>query len=184
MQQGIVLFSRFITEDLFVQTLTHLAIGAAIGAVAFPHQPIVQLACVAASVGPDVVMMPLFALDKLQGRQPLTRQGPIVLTLKELSHSVFLCGACGLIGTLLMLPIVTAFALGWLVHIVIDILTHADPKFQAVGDPNYIWPLGSLRRFGVWEYRIATGQLWPLKPFELLVLIAACGIAVLGWVIR
>jgi hypothetical protein len=129
-------------------------------------------------------MMPLFALDKLRGRQPLVRQGPIVLTLKELSHSIFLCGACGLIGMLLVLPVVTAFALGWLVHIVIDILTHADPKFQAIGDPHYIWPVGSLRSWGVWEYRIETGQLWPLKPLELQVLIASSAMAVVGWVVR
>lgn len=165
-----------------MQTVTHLAIGAFIGAAAFRHQPLAQLACVAASVGPDVVMMPLFALDKLRGRKPLLKQGPLLLVLKELSHSLFLALLCLLAGAQSGQVLVTAFAVGWLAHIVIDVLTHADPEFQALGDPHYIWPVGSLRGFGIWEYRIATGQLWPLKPTERRVLIGCTILTLILWI--
>jgi membrane-bound metal-dependent hydrolase YbcI (DUF457 family) len=167
-----------------VQTITHVTIGTMLGAFTFPHQPLLQAACVLASIGPDTVMMPLFALDKLRGKQPLANQGKIVLVLKELSHSLFLSAACLVLGALCKQSIIVAFGFGWFAHIVIDILTHADPKFQAIGDPHYIWPVGSLQKFGIWEYRIETGQLWPLKPFELLVLVFTAALTVAGWIIH
>lgn len=167
-----------------MQTVTHLAVGAAIGAVYFPHDHLAQVACVTASIWPDLVMMPLYALDTLRGRRPLAKQGRTLLFLKELSHSVFLSAAVLIAGIVVDRSLVLAFGIGWIVHVVIDVLTHGDPKFQAYGDPNYIWPLGSLRQWAIWEYRIETGQLWPLKPLELFVLIGSSGIALLGWIVR
>ena len=66
----------------------------------------------------------------------------------------------------------------------VDVLTHGDPYFQAYGDPHYIAPFGSLRKLGVWDYRIEVGQLWPIKPFEMFVLMVCAMLTPLAWVVH
>ena len=126
-------------------------------------------------------MVPTFVFDRLAGRQPLLKQPPWLLAVKELSHSILFSLAIVMIGEWLhQLPIL-AFGVGMLLHVVIDILTHGEPSFQDIGDPHYLWPFCSLRRFGIWEYRIKTGQLWPVKPFEFAVLASSFFGAVYFW---
>ena len=76
---------------------------------------------------------------------------------------------------------VIAFGAGWVSHIVIDILTHGDPRFQAFGDPHYIWPVGNLRGLGIWEYRIKVGQLWPVKAGEAATILLCCELTFYFW---
>lgn len=167
-----------------MQTFTHLPIGTLIGALAFPDQPLAQIACVVAAVGPDIVMVPTFALDKLRGKQPLANQSRFVIVAKELSHSLLLAIACVVLGLLLDQSLITAFGIGWVSHVAVDILTHGDPYFQSYGDPHYTWPFGSLRRWGIWDYRIRVGQLWPLKPIELYILITCSAVTLLVWLVH
>lgn len=147
----------------------------------FPGQPLAQLACLVSSVGPDVVMAPQFFLDKMRGKQPLLEQGPFLLAIKEMSHSLILAIASVALGLWLHQPLITAFGVGWVGHIVVDILTHGDPTFQALGDPHYIAPLGSLRKAGVWEYRIKTGQTWPVKDGEAATIVLSSELTLYFW---
>ncbi len=156
-----------------MQTYTHIPIGALVGALAFPHDLRLQLACIAASVAPDLVMIPTYLMDRAGGKQPLAQQSKWLLILKECSHSLLLCLALAVLALTRGSDLLSAVSVGWLVHIVVDIFSHGDPRFQVYGDPHYLWPFGSLRAMGVCDYRIAVGQLWPVKPFELAVLIAS-----------
>lgn len=151
-----------------MQTYTHIPIGALTGAVAFPGQPLAQVVCIVAAILPDVVMIPTFVLDRIAGRQPLVAQPLWLLWIKEISHSLILSFAVLSVGLLLYEPLILALGLGWLSHVLVDIFTHGDPRFQSA-DPHYAWPLGSLRKLGRWDYRIKTGALWPVKPLEMLV---------------
>lgn len=161
-----------------MQTYTHASIGALIGLAYFPHQPVAQLLCIGAAVAPDIVMMPTFLLDRMPGRQALTNQPRWLLATKELSHSLPLSAGMLLIGLHRNWPLLIAIGIGWLSHVIIDMLTHGNPCFQE-NDPHYIWPFGSLRKIGVWDYRIQTGQLWPVRPFELIILVSTSMVAVI-----
>lgn len=131
----------------------------------WPNAHLVQAACVAGAISPDVVWV-----YRKAGRLPLSQPPPWLLWLIELSHSFWLWSAILLAGIWFgkMAPI--GLALGGLSHVMIDVLTHGNPKFQRF-DPQYLWPIADLRGLATWDYRLVPGKLWPLKPFELTVLL-------------
>jgi membrane-bound metal-dependent hydrolase YbcI (DUF457 family) len=148
-----------------VQTYTHLAIGAFVGTLLYPHQPLMELAVAAGAIAPDLVMVPQFIFDKMSGREPLAKQSPILKILLGPSHSIPTWAGLAAIGFYFS-PLLWAFAIGGLFcHIAIDLFTHGDPRLN-FQDPPYLWPLPNTIHIGRWDYRIENGRLWPLKPFE------------------
>lgn len=160
-----------------MHTYTHLDIGINLGLTLFPHSPLKQAACAVASVLPDLVMVPKFVMDKCRGRPPLEYQSPMLMALKQCSHSLVLWMLVGIVAMLVQDPlgsIVLAFSIGGVSHVVIDILTHKDQKYRQ-HEATYLWPLpGSLQGLAVYEYRIGTGILLPKLP-ELILNIALVG---------
>lgn len=154
-----------------MQTHSHLVIGAFVGVVAFPHQPLLQAACAFGAVVPDLPMVLPYVADKMQGRVPLARQPAWLLWAKNVSHHVVLWTAAVLIGLspAWWAPIVFAYGLGGTSHVIVDVFTHGDPAFNSQ-DALYLWPVQK-RPFNIgrWDYRLGTGVLWPLKPFEAVV---------------
>lgn len=169
-----------------MQTYTHAAIGAALGAAFFPGDYVAEAALVTASVAPDLVMVPAFLVDKLAGRKPLEYQTEELMVLKEMSHSVVLwSGFLALVWLFGLIAPLYAFALGGLAHVVVDVFTHGSgPKENRPfweTDLAFMWPLPlDLRPLGLWEYRKDAGDLTP-KAFELFVLIASLFLATLLW---
>jgi len=153
-----------------LHTVTHLAIAAFGVSLLWPNADLLQAACVAGAVLPDVVMVPTFISDRMAGRLPLSRPPQLLLWLIEISHSLWLWSAILLAGIWFGTMVPIGFALGGLCHVMIDVLTHGNPIFQRF-DPQYLWPIADLRGLAAWDYRIVPGKLWPLKPFELTVLL-------------
>ena len=155
-----------------MQTYTHLLIGLVTGKALFPDNIWVQGACATGAILPDLVMVPKFALDRIRGKKPMTQQSDRLMAIKEMSHSLPLWVAIGLIGLFplgMMQSHVLAFSLGGVSHIATDILSHRDYQYRKY-DLTYMWPLPfSLYGFAPWEYRKGHGDLSP-KPLEAVVI--------------
>jgi hypothetical protein len=170
-----------------LQTYTHLAMGAAVGAALFPHEPLVQAACLAGAVIPDAPMITLFGLDKLSGRPPMAYQSPIWILAKNLCQDLILWVLIGLVGWLyrydgILGSVLIALGVNGAIHVVVDRYSHGDPKFQE-NDGSYLWPFATWHRTG-WDYRIRIGQLWPTKRAEAFVIAACVLVTVLGWIFK
>lgn len=138
---------------------------------------------IAGAIAPDLVMVPMFLMDKVRGKQPMTKQGPDIMALKELSHSIP-------VWLLAMLLVIIIFPHGILAQlgfvftlsglfggVLPDIPTHSEERFKET-DCTFLYPANSFFKhtLGIdrirwpnenWEYRYDHGILWPLKPFEL-----------------
>lgn len=165
-----------------MQTYTHALIGGALGAMIFDSVP-KQVVLIVGSVLPDLVMVPLFILDKIKGRKALAEQGYLTRNSKEISHSLPLSLFCllstGLFSWNTYTDLLAVFFMAMATHIVMDGLTHCGEKYKTT-DQSCLWPwkspkLGSI--CGIWEYRYDHGVLKP-KPLELLI----CVIATLIWI--
>ena len=149
---------------------THLVVGACIGALVFDHNYAAVVACTTGAVAPDTVMIPPFIVDKLRGWQPLAQQGPLLLLLKNLSHSVPLWMILCIVGWYTH-PLIFALAIGGLSHPLIDMFTHGNPELNEQ-DSRYFWPVQKNPwNIGTWDYRYRPGDLWPIKPLEKIVLV-------------
>lgn len=143
---------------------------------------VVWSVCFLGAIAPDMVMVPMFLRDKLQGRQPMTKQGPLMMVLKEISHSIPVWLA--LLGVTISMmnegavrDISILFLIAGIVGGVIpDIPTHSEERFRET-DCTFLYPLGPLTKAFIgtdtlrwksdrWEYRIGHGVLWPLKSWE------------------
>jgi len=171
-------------KESLLQTYTHLVIGSCLGAALFPHQPLAQCACVVGAISPDLVMVPSYLLDKLQGRTPLGHQSVWLLFAKNVSHHVFLWGAMILLGygTWWFASVLFACGIGGMSHIMTDVLTHGDSRFNEY-DCRYLWPI-QRRAFNIgrWDYRSGVGTLWPPKPVEGVVLLMCIGGTITFWI--
>ena len=162
-----------------MQTYTHAAIGAAVGAMLFPNNFVLQGACAAGAMAPDLVMVPQYLIDVAAGRKPMTVQSKRFILIKELSHSLPLwaitAAVCMLLAVQLWPGFFTAIlwagAVGGLSHLPIDVLTHTSPRF-AKEDLGMLWPFKTRLQVGGWDYRKDYGNLTP-KPFEVFVLVAS-----------
>ena len=162
-----------------MQTYTHLAIGSALGAALFPHDVTLQALCVTGSIIPDLVMVPNYVMDKLAGKNPLAKRPYWMWIPLEISHSVFLW--TGLLVAGAKWPIALPLGLGGLVHVLIDIGSHADSRIR-MHNIWYAWPFFNLQTAGFWDYRWSTQtKLWPPKPFEALVLFVAITTTLILW---
>lgn len=161
-----------------MQTYTHMVIGGAVGAVCFLHEPVAQAAFILGAVIPDVPMIMLFGLDRIAGRSPLVEQSKGWIFAKNICQSFFLWAGF-LIGGLLGSASLLALGLSGLVHILIDVLTHGDSKYNG-NDGTYAWPL-HLESIAGWDYRHGTGILWPPKIFEATVLCVGIVVIVTSW---
>ena len=167
-----------------MQTYSHAAIGAALGALVFPDNASAQATCIAASVAVDFPMAYQYAQDNFHSRQPLMHPSCGVLEVNEASHSLplwLLLGLCSL-----FLPDMFKWtAIGGMAHVIIDVLTHGKGKREQrpfwLTDVTFMWPLPlDLRLLGVWEYRYGHGILRP-KPLELLVLLISAATTLCLW---
>jgi membrane-bound metal-dependent hydrolase YbcI (DUF457 family) len=151
-----------------MQTYTHGFFGMAGGALLFPNNPIVQIAFIAGSVAPDLVMIPKFVLDKVRGRPPMEEQSDTLMLLKNVSHSIPLWLVGLVVGWLyqpsMLAMLLFACALGGLIHPLIDRPTHCDPEYRDT-ENTYLWPLpfdlNDIKWLSLWEYRSRHGDLWP-----------------------
>jgi hypothetical protein len=142
----------------------------------------VWLVCFLGAIAPDMVMVPMFLRDKLQGRQPMTSTGPIMMAIKEISHSIpvwllLLMIALYFVNNSAPRDMFMLFITAGLVGGVIpDIPTHSEERFRET-DCTFLYPFGPLTRVLIgtetlrwksnrWEYRIDHGVLWPLKTWE------------------
>lgn len=138
--------------------------------------------CFLGAIAPDMVMVPMFLRDKLQGRQPMTEQGILTMTLKEISHSIpvwsILLGiVIGLMNEGVIRDMCILFLIAGIIGGVIpDIPTHSEERFRAT-DCTFLYPFGPLTKALIgtdtlrwksdrWEYRIDFGIPWPLKSWE------------------
>lgn len=171
-----------------MQTYTHAAMGATLGALIFPQSPSVQMVCVVASTAPDLPLVVQYFVDLVVSRRPMTRQSTTLCLLTEISHSLPLWVSLALAAYFVPLKlqtIVLAAACSGFVHIITDILTHGvGPKEDRpfwLTDVRFTWPLpGDLRPFGLWEYRYGAGVLRP-KSFEVAVLLLCLTTALVQW---
>lgn len=159
---------------------THAVAGIFTSSVFLQNNPTIQggdaiLVIVAGIIGaiiPDLVMAPLFLYDKLTGRPPMSKQGNVVIFLKEFSHSILLWMILlnNFQEYLQYRDVFTVFAFGGLSHLATDLLTHA--KKDVGADQSFTFPFNYLGfkvrwPFESWDYRYGTGILWPLKPWEM-----------------
>ncbi len=137
--------------------------------------------CFLGAIAPDMVMVPMFLRDKLQGRQPMTQQGRLIMATKEISHSLpvwlsLLCIASWMKGGMLQDVLILFLTAGILGGILPDIPTHSEERYRDT-DCTFLYPLGPMAKIilgtdtlrwmsAKWEYRIDFGILWPLKPWE------------------
>lgn len=171
-----------------MQTYSHALTGAALGAMIFQHEPVLQIGCVIGSVSPDMTLAVQYAIDLVLGRPPMTQQGKLAMLLKEIAHSIpvwLLALMLGWVFREMIGNVLLAFALGGITHIIVDVLTHGTgprksrPYWDT--DLKFVWPLPiDLRPLGLWEYRKAPGDLTP-KPFELGVDLVAAIFALVYW---
>lgn len=191
-----------------VQTYTHAALGAAIAstvvAANLADQPAaadwlpesvwvagIYLVAIAGAVTPDVPMFVKFLWDKWRGVQLFMEQGPLLMVLKEGSHSLplwllaWVWAVSGLVVSH-QTPLYPAFlvsalfvASGILAGVLPDIPTHSEERFRDT-DCTFLWPLpGSLRWPNEkWEYRYDHGVVTQVKPFELTLIIGSLAYAV------
>lgn len=170
---------------------THVVAGAWIAEMVLLSSPIsftqtesvlIMGAGIVGAVAPDLVMVPMFVMDKIRGRQPMTEQGPVIMALKELSHSIPIWSM--MLFVTLFIPrsiysqVMSMFMVsGLLGGILPDIPTHSEEKYKDT-DCTFLYPFNGFFKWmrGVdrirwpndtWEYRYGHGVLWPLKPFEL-----------------
>lgn len=159
-----------------MQTYTHLAMGTALGLGLCPDQPLAIAALMVGSIAPDLSMVPAFMWDKLHGRQPLAVQTAMTMFLKNIGHNVAIWGMAVAAGTLMpasIFAIFLAFGLGGMIHILLDMFSHNDPKFRET-EAKYLWPITNEHiGIGSWDYRRGAGILWPPKWPEELVLIVS-----------
>ncbi|MBX4200293.1 hypothetical protein KW790_02435 [Candidatus Parcubacteria bacterium] len=162
-----------------MQTYTHGVLGALAGAVFFPHEPTVQIACIMGSMAPDGFTFVKYALDKMQGRPPFSNWSRLPWFI-EATHS-FVVGAILVILALLSgtwaIPSVRGFLLSAIfLHVLVDVFTHIAPEYKDT-DATYLWPLpGSLRPSFGWEYRrpkVNGGHNIKLKPVEGMIIAIA-----------
>jgi hypothetical protein len=173
-----------------VQSYTHLAIGATVGAMVFPHLPEVQLACLVGAVAPDVPTALLYGLDRLSGRRPLSHQPKGWILVKNICQNIFLWVAVALTGLTLGLlhwppsivaTMLVALGVNGAIHVIVDSFTHGNPELQKE-DGWFAWPVSRWQRVG-WDYRINVGQLWPPKTFEKYVLVFCLFSTIFLWVL-
>ncbi len=170
--------------------------GTAIGGAVLlaSHDPVLGQCALAGTVmgnvTPDIPTFGQWALDKFYYKRPVFSGGenqPFFLLTKETSHS-FVIELLLLIGLQYQSePIGTFFvalSLGMILHTFIDCLTHCDPIWNST-DNSCIWPiypyftklkLGEV--MGIEDYRYSAGELFHLKPFEKVVLIASVVITI------
>jgi membrane-bound metal-dependent hydrolase YbcI (DUF457 family) len=157
-----------------MQIYTHAAVGAALGLVFIPEQwGLVALGAVA----PDLVMGPTFVRDRAAARRPLAAQPPWLRRAKELSHSTFLWAFALWWGAHTGNPAVAALGFGGVSHVVLDALSHGDPHIN-YQDHQLLYPFKSQHAILLWDYRYdSSARLWPIKPPELVVLMASVVLA-------
>lgn len=185
-----------------MQTYTHLAVGTAIGGllahIAPTEQTLVVTATVIGAGMPDVpIAFQMLADMFYHKRAPFSEahNQPGWMLAKEVSHShpVFftLTVLFGFVSvttyTNLGVPLimmVTGFLYGVNSHILIDELTHCGKEYKET-DQSCFWPLyphviknKASELIGIAEYRLSAGALWPLKPFELVTLVASAIVAI------
>lgn len=165
-----------------MQTYTHLVAGAALGSLIFPDAPLGVGLCAVGGVVPDLIMVPNFVSDTLQGKVPLAHQPRWLRVGKEISHSTFFWTILLWAGRWFNNPMLMALALGGVSHVVIDMYTHGDLALNQK-DHHILWPLPSPHSIGSWDYRYRTGALWPIKPPEQWFL-GICTGMLLVWVAR
>lgn len=178
-----------------MQTYTHLAIGAALGTLAYRNDPLAQLCCVIGAGGSDVGFALEFAAHKFKGLAPMKQKRPRWLReIGEAAHSLPLwfavLVAIWFSADTRLFVLALAFEVGWISHIVVDVLTHGggkDGKKFSETDVTFMWPLNhiseraDLRPLAIAEYRIDHGVLWPLKPFEQNTLLACVAVTSAVW---
>ncbi len=157
-----------------MHTITHAAIGSLIAAAALRGNLLAQATCVVGAVLPDVPMFWPYTRDLLSGRPPLAEQSIELRRAKDIAHSAPYWSALGVasaIGALVFPALLPALTLcvGVLSHIIIDRYTHGDRRLNQ-DDANELHPYQVERRDG-WDYRTATGELYPRKRFEQVVLV-------------
>ena len=175
-----------------MQTYTHLAVGAAIGATLFPHDYVAQAGCIVGAASSDVAFALEYASDRIKGLKPFASRPWVIREIGEAAHSVPVL--LFFVATVAMdqnsvphdiASFLSALSVGWISHILIDMFTHGGDmsqhgKMLAATDVSYLWPLNKIDPMvriqpRVWEYRYDHGVLWPLKPFEQLVLYSSIG---------
>lgn len=160
-----------------MQTYTHFTVSLAAGIALFPDDYLAQGIFVAGSVLPDMPSAVKMVLDKAHGKKPFADmdKSPLV---NNIFHSFFVWAGIVLVCITARdldtpAPTMTpffAFALGGLLHCIMDIMTHSGERFSKT-DQRILWPFNIATK-GFWEYRYDHGILRP-KPFELAVNIAA-----------
>lgn len=165
-----------------MQTYTHMLAGAFIGASFFEGNLLAQAACAIGAVLPDVVQVPKYVLDLVQGRQPLAKVSPRIIRLKNAAHSIVIWVILFALALATGVPTIIALAAGGLSHPLIDCLTHSDEKYRHV-EAGFLWPfpLKLAQYTGIWDYRIDHGVLRP-KPLEAVVDIVLVIGTVVMWV--
>lgn len=163
-----------------MHTITHAATGLLIGAIAFPHNPLLQTLCVVGSNIPDTVLLSGW-MKSLRTKQKPEHNKSIS---KEISHSLLVWSvASG--ASLAWFPNAVPIVITPLLHVVLDTLSHGrgmDPQFQSC-DAGMLWPLRKrINNFigYVWEYRRKDGRAsWPPKPLELGVISCSLALALI-----
>ena len=164
-----------------MQTFTHAVVGVALGSLLFPESPVLTACLVFGSVAPDLVLVPEFIIDKLAGRVPFSGElGFMRKFFLKPSHSMVLWSLLVWLGWIISQPL-WVLAIGGVLHLFIDLCSHGDPEMNR-RDPPYLWPITKQKlHVGNWEYRIAVGQLWPVKPFEAFVIFVSVLVLTFKW---
>ncbi len=160
-----------------MQTYTHVPIGFIVGSLVFPHDLIAQGAVVAGSIVPDIPAAWKMFHDLRKKEKPFEKWGLGERFIFEVGNSIVVYVLFALLSFWVSIPLF-AFFFGCAVHIVIDILTHGGVEFHGT-EPSYAWPFSIhlSEKFGIYEYRVAPGVLWPPKPLEYAILIISTTIA-------
>lgn len=175
-----------------MQTYTHAGMSVAIlSAIEVCHPGGSLLAYGAVVVGstmPDLGLATAMILERLSAKFKVLWLG---IKYHHVAHSFLvqvpiLTLALLYLGSPLQNP-VSGLCVGMLSHLLVDQQTHNSEKWLRT-DVSFLWGLQwltkvKLGKYGLFEYRIVPGKLWPVKHFELYTLMASSTVALVAWLL-
>jgi len=136
-----------------MQTYTHGLSGLLMGTILFPNNIWGQIVCMTGAIAPDLYLAPKLVIDKLAGRRPFTQRSKNFMTAVEVFNSVPLALFFLYLMGLLAIPYLFFFFLSYMLHLVVDALTHS-----LQNDASYLWPWKRKFSIAIWEYRFNDGK--------------------------
>jgi hypothetical protein len=158
-----------------MQTYLHLSVGALVGQVLFPNDPVAQVMVFVGSGISDTASATMFFVDKAKGRKPFYQKNDTFVLCSNVLHSLVVWLWPWFVTA--MVPL----ACGVYSHLLLDVISHRQKKGKmgANEDPSWIWPL-PFKLQGLFDYRHEDLSDVLFSPWQIAIaFIALAGAATL-----